>query len=249
MNTEELQWRPAIQGELKASNEVHIWRALLDVTAVQYENLLGFLSADELERAGRFRFERDQKRFIAARGMLRQILGTYLGKDPHELCFEYNFYGKPALATNAGYDTLSFNLSHADAYALYAVTRSAPIGIDIECIRHDVAIREIAQRFFSRRENYALERMEKARRNELFFQYWTRKEALLKAMGAGISFPMEQCDVSQISGSALAPIILTGDKSGGPCWYGQDLFPGCGYAAAITVEGHEWDISCWQYAI
>ncbi|MBZ5859376.1 4'-phosphopantetheinyl transferase family protein [Flavihumibacter profundi] len=249
MDNEELQWRPAIPGELISSNEVHVWRAWLDLTALQYENLLGFLSKDELARAKRFRFERDQKRFIVARGILRQILGRYLGKKPNELVFEYSSQGKPALATYPGCGTLHFNLSHSDGFALYAVTRDRNIGIDIERIRDDAAVDQIARRFYSQGEISSLFRMHIDRRTELFFQYWTRKEAFIKAIGEGISFPMEQCDVSLISGSVLSPIILHSDKIESLRWYGQDLFPGCGYAAAIAVEGTDWDLSFWHYTL
>jgi 4'-phosphopantetheinyl transferase len=249
MDKEELQWHPAISGKLVSSNEVHVWRAWLDVTALQYENLLGFLSTDELARARRFRFEKDQKRFIVARGILRQILGRYLGKKPNELLFEYSSQGKPALATYPGCGTLHFNLSHSDGFALYAVTRDRNIGIDIERIRDDAAVDQIARRFYSQGEISSLFRMHIDRRTALFFQYWTRKEAFIKAIGEGISFPMEQCDVSLISGSVLSPIILHCDKIENLRWYGQDLFPGCGYAAAIAVEGTDWDISCWHYTL
>ena len=249
MNTDELQWRRAIPGELIYSNEVHVWRVFLDLTTLQSESLLGILSADELARAGRLRFERDQKRFIVARGILRKILGRYLGKNPHKLRFEYTSHGKPVLATNSGYDTLSFNLSHSDAFALYAVTRGRNIGIDIERVRDDVAVEQIAQRFFSQGEISSLERIHKNKRSEVFFQYWTRKEAFLKATGEGVSFPMEQCDVSLISGRVLSPITLLGDNRESSCWYGQDLFPGHGYAAAIAVEGGDWDLSCWHYSV
>jgi 4'-phosphopantetheinyl transferase len=102
MNTEKLQWRRAVPGELISSNEVHVWRVFLDTTNFQSESLLETLSADELTRAGKFHFARDQKRFIMARGILRTILGRYLGKKPHLLRFEYTSFGKPVLATNSG---------------------------------------------------------------------------------------------------------------------------------------------------
>ena len=247
MNTDKLQWRRATTKELIHSNEVHVWRVFLDLTTVQIESLTGILSTDELTRAGRFHFEKDQKRFITARGMLRQILGGYLGRPPHELRFEYTTYGKPVLATNAGYDTLRFNLSHSDEFALYAVTRGRNIGIDIERIRDDIDVEQIARRYFSQGEISSLERIHKDKRSEVFFQYWTRKEAFIKATGEGISFPMEQCDVSLISGRGLSPITVLGDNRENPCWYGQDLFPGRGYAAAIAVEGGDWDLSCWHF--
>jgi 4'-phosphopantetheinyl transferase len=236
MNTDELQGCRALPWEMICSNEVHVWRELLDLTSLQSKRLLGILSADELLRAGRFRFERDQKRFIAARGILRMILGRYLGESPHKIHFEYTSKGKPVLANNPGYDTLHFNLSHSDALALYAVTRGRNIGIDIERVRDDVAVEQIAQKFFSQDEISSLERIHKHKRNELFFKYWTRKEAYLKAMGEGISFPMEQIDVSLISERVLSPVIFPGDKTGSPRWFVQDLFPGRGYAAAIAVE-------------
>src|SRR5580765_3338393 len=109
MNTEKLQWRRGVPGELISSNEVHVWRVFIDTTNFQSESLQETLSADELIRAEQFHFEKDQKRFIVARGILRKILGHYLHKKPHELRFEYTSYGKPVLATDDGCDTLSFN--------------------------------------------------------------------------------------------------------------------------------------------
>jgi 4'-phosphopantetheinyl transferase len=243
MNSDEIHWRPANPGEMIYSNEVHVWREFLDLSTLQNKRLLGILSSDELVRAGRLRYERDQKRFIAARGILRIILGRYLGENPQKIHFEYTSNGKPVLANNPGNDTLCFNLSHSDALALYAVTRGRNIGIDIERVRDDVAVEEIAQEFFSQDEISSLERIHKKKRNEVFFRYWTRKEALLKAMGEGISFPMEHFDVSSISGRDLSPIIFSGDKRESPRWYVQDLFPGRGFAAAIAGERGDWDLS------
>jgi 4'-phosphopantetheinyl transferase len=250
MNIEEPQWHRSSPGELIHSNEVHVWRVFLDLTAVQRGSLMRNLSADEVERATRFRFERDQQRFVVARGVLRELLGRYLGEDPHQLRFEYTSYGKPSLATNAGADTLRFNLSHSDAFALYAVTRGRNIGIDIERVRNDCAVGQISRRFFSPGEISSLDMTHGDKRNEMFFQYWTRKEAFLKAIGKGISFPLEGCDVSSISGQVLpSPITFVGDAIESSGWYRQDLFPGCGYVAAIAVEGADWDLSCWHYSI
>jgi 4'-phosphopantetheinyl transferase len=249
MNTDELNWTRSTPRELPGSNEVHVWRVFLDTTTCRHESLREILSADELARASRFRFEIDQNRFIAARGMLRQILGSYLGIEPYKLQFDYTSYGKPALASNEGHVTIRFNLSHSNGFALYGITRGRNIGIDIELVRDDIAAGPIAQRFFSKSEISSLERIHKNKRSGVFFQYWTRKEAFLKAKGEGISFPMEQCDVSLINGKVLSPVTFLGDQSEKSCWYGQDLFPGHGYAAAIVVEGSDWELSCWDYAV
>jgi 4'-phosphopantetheinyl transferase len=249
MSSEELQWRQAVPGKLTNSNVVHVWRVFLDVTTVELESLLGFLSAAELARAERFHFERDQKRFIAARGILRKILGSYLNKHPGKICFEYSSHGKPILAQNPVDDNLCFNLSHSGAFALYAVTRNKKIGIDIEGIRDDVSVGQVAAQFFSQNEISSLEKIEINKRSGLFFQYWTRKEAFLKARGEGISFPMEQCDVSLISGSVLSPVTLKDNNSEISSLYVQDLFPGNGYAAAIAIEDGNCNISCLYYSL
>jgi len=249
MNTDELQWRHAVPRELINSNEVHVWRVFLDVTTVELESLLGFLSVDEVARAGRFHFERDQKRFIAARGILRKILGSYLNKRPEKICFEYSSHGKPMLAHNPGDDNICFNLSHSGAFALYAVTLRKKIGIDIESIRDNVSVEQVAQQFFSQNEIRSLEKIDINKRSELFFQYWTRKEAFLKARGEGISFPMEQCDISLINGRVLSPVTAQDNNREVSRLYVQDLFPGNGYAAAIAIEGGDWNISCLHYSL
>jgi 4'-phosphopantetheinyl transferase len=249
MNKYEPQWRRAIPGEPVYSDQVQVWRVFLDLTELQRESLLGILSADELARADRFRFEKDKRRFIAARGMLRQILGRYLRMNPHKLRFEYTAHGKPVLAAEPGCEAFRFNLSHSGGFALYAVARGRDIGIDIERIRDDVAVGQIARQFFSPGEISSLERLHENKRKEVFFQYWTRKEAFLKATGKGISFPMQQVDVSLISGRVLSPITLLGDKRESSRWYVRDLFPGRGYAAAIAVEGGDCELSCWHYSV
>jgi 4'-phosphopantetheinyl transferase len=249
MSSEELKWCRTVPRKLIYSNEVHVWRVFLDLTSVQIDYLQKILSADELTRVSRFHFEKDQKRFIAARGILRKILGHYLDKNPHDIRFEYTRHGKPMLASESGFDTIGFNLSHSDEFVLYAVTLDQNIGIDIERIRDDVDMDQISQRFFSQGEISSLKQIQKNKCSEVFFQYWTRKEAFLKAMGEGISFPMAQCDVSLINEMGLSPVILSGNNEDNSCWYVQDLFPYRGYAAALAVEKSGSDILYWHYAL
>ena len=249
MNTDELEWRQAVPGKLINSNEVHVWRVFLDVTTVELENLLRFLSVDELARAERFVFEHDQKRFVTARGMLRKILGSYLNKHPGKICFEYGSHGKPMLADDPGDNNICFNLSHSGSLALYAITLRRKIGIDIENIRDDISVGQVARQFFSQNEVSSLEKIDISKRSRLFFQYWTRKEAFLKARGEGISFPMEQCDVSLISGGVLSPVTVQDNNREFSSLYVQDLFPRNGYAAAIAIEDSDCNISCLDYSI
>jgi len=248
MNSEKFQWSQAVPGKFINSDEIHVWRVFLDVTTDEFEKLRESLSVDELARAGRFHFERDRKRFTIARGILRRILGAYLNKHPAKICFEYSVHGKPMLAHNPGDDDIYFNLSHSGAFALYAISLRKKIGIDIESIRDDVSVGQVAQQFFSQNEIRSLEKIDINKRSELFFQYWTRKEAFLKATGEGISFPMDQCDVSLISGGVWSPVIVQDNNRKISSLNVQDLFPGNGYAAAIAVEGGDCNISCWHFS-
>jgi len=249
MNANAQLWHPAVPGKVISSNEVHVWRSFLDMKAYQREDLLKTLSTDETARAERFHFERERNRFIVAHGVLRQLLGSYLGKSPHELRFEYTSHGKPVLDTQFGEDDFNFNMSHSDAFALYAITQGQNVGIDIERLYDNVEVEQIAKRFFSTKEISSLKEIHKNKRNELFFLYWTRKEAFVKVTGEGISFPLEMCDVSSISGRVLSPIKIVGDKRESSRWYGQDLFPGHGYAAAIAVERSDSNIFCRHYSV
>lgn len=230
------------------SNEIHVWRAFPDVSTIDLESMKEILSVDELERARRFHFEKDQRRFIIARGILRKILSSYLGMEPHQIRFEYTSHGKPILAANSASNNLTFNLSHSGRIVLYGISRGGNIGIDIERIKEHLDFWQIAQRFFSPGEISSLERMDKVNQTAGFFQNWARKEAFIKATGKGVSFPLERCDVSLFSESTWSPIILLGDYLESSGWYGQDLFPGHGYAAAIAVEGNNWELSCHEYA-
>src|SRR5215203_3023895 len=114
MNTDELQWPRSIPGKMMSSHEVHVWRVFLDSPEFEIESLLRILSAEELGRVSRFHFEKDKKRFIVARGILRNILSHYLGICPQNILFEYTTQGKPSLASRPGETTLRFNLSHSD---------------------------------------------------------------------------------------------------------------------------------------
>lgn len=228
--------------------EIHVWRASLDLPVAEKRNLNDILSSDELERAGRFRFERDQNRFVMARAILRRLLGRYLEKDPRELRFMYTSHGKPYLENDAGHDTLCFNLSHSGAMVIYAFARKRNIGIDMEEVRHDVMIDPVMQRFFTQEECSMLDSLHESKRIESFFTYWTRKEAFIKATGEGVSFPIEQCDVSGVHEGVLSRIILPKGMSTGEHWHVLDLFPGPGYVAAIAAEGSDWTISCREYA-
>jgi 4'-phosphopantetheinyl transferase len=247
MTSLERLWRPP-PAELRLANaEVHVWRAALDPATSCVEHLQRTLSADESHRAARFHFPMDRRRFIVARGVLRDILGRYRGVQPSALGFRYSAYGKPALVDDADAEGLRFNVSHSHEMALFAVTRGREVGVDIEYLRREIACEEIAEHFFSARERASLRALPAAMKPQAFFNCWTRKEAYIKAHGEGLSLPLDQFDVSLGPGEPVALLATRSDPREVLRWSLQALTPGPGYVAALAVEGQGCQLSCWQW--
>lgn len=177
------------------SREVHVWLADLDAIWAAEPNLLDQLSPDELERAQRFVFEHLRRRFTAAHALLRRTLALYAACDPLALRFTASDFGKPQLTDHSG---LHFNLSHSAAMAAIAVGR-APVGIDIEEVRPMPDMLSLAESFFAATEVHALRQALTAGDHEAFFRCWTRKEAVIKAHGHGLSIPLDAFTVSLAS--------------------------------------------------
>jgi 4'-phosphopantetheinyl transferase len=236
-------WRTPLETLVLDCSEVHVWQATLDQGPSQVHAFLHTLAPDEQARASRLYFKRDQQHFIVARGVLRAILGGYLSRAPESLSFCYGAHGKPALAGPSDGDAIHFNVSHSRGIALYAVTRARQVGIDVEHIRFDLAVAEIAERFFSRREVAMLLELPTEARREAFFRCWTRKEAYIKALGEGLSVPLDQIDLPPGPGEPHAQL----DASAAARWSLQELTPAPGYAASLAVEGNDWRLVCWRW--
>ena len=226
---------------------MHVWRVALNYDPSQIDGLLHSLAENEQARAGKFYFPIDRERFIVARGVLREILGLYLNRAAKSVSFRYGSHGKPALAWESGGNTIHFNMSHSHGVALYAVTRSREIGIDLEFIREDFEVEPLAERFFSRCEIATLRALPISLRKYAFFLCWTRKEAYIKARGAGLSLPLDQFDVSLIPGEPAALLRTQANPDEALRWSLQELSIGPGYVSALAVEGHGWSLSCWQW--
>jgi 4'-phosphopantetheinyl transferase len=217
--------------------EVHVWRLSLDVAVEPFRKLL---QPDELDRANRFYFEKDRKRFAIARGFLRVLLGRYLQSDPKSLMFSYGDYGKPALNETS----LRFNMSHSGSVALYAVTEGREIGVDVEQVRADFTNDDVARRFFSPYEVECLQALPGEDRVEAFFRCWTRKEAYIKATGRGLSQPLDGFDVTL--GPAKSAALLRNDDGTHERWTMAGIDVGPGYAGALVVEGQITSIHFWN---
>jgi 4'-phosphopantetheinyl transferase len=228
-------------------DEVHVWRAALDVDPGSLETLEKTLALDERTRSAQFRFAKDRRHFIAARGILRDILARYLHRDPASLEFSYNAFGKPALAGESDRSRLHFNLSHSKGFALFAVAQGREVGVDVERTQTDLNWEGVARRYFSHREIAALASLPPGQRCEAFFRCWTRKEAYVKAKGGGLSIPLDQFDTS--IGPASTAVLLGAEDDSGEAsrWILKDLDPVPGYSAALAVAGYGWQLECWQW--
>jgi 4'-phosphopantetheinyl transferase len=130
-------------------DRLHVWCASLEISSLQLGELERTLDDSEITRANKFYFERDRRRFVAARGMLRAILANYLETTPSALRFSYNEFGKPSLEGSAEIRDLRFNVSHSGGLVLIAVALARDVGVDIEMINPSVRTDEVARSFFS----------------------------------------------------------------------------------------------------
>jgi len=166
--------------------EVHVWWTRLEQHRHDIDDFIEILSPDERMRAGGYHFDRDRMRFIVRRALLRIILARYLGLSPGKLQFDYGPCGKPEIHCVVGLP-LSFNLSHADGFAVFAVTAEGTLGVDVERIRPLQDIPAIAKRFLPAEEANSISHLTGHAQLEYFLRCWTRKEALAKATGQGIA--------------------------------------------------------------
>ncbi len=232
-----------------ASDEVHTWCASLDVPPETSARLYAALTPDERTRSARFRFERDQQRFIVARGVLRDLLGRYLQTQPGRISYVYNAFGKPDLSPEFG-GRLKFNLSHSAGLALIAIATASNVGVDLEYIRAQSDYAEIARRFFAAAEVDQLIALPDHLYAEAFISCWTKKEAYLKACGDGLAIALNSFSVPLTTDPAHSPVDLYVPSNGivpAKRWSFYTLQPAPGYIGALAIEGSRWRLSQWQW--
>jgi 4'-phosphopantetheinyl transferase len=236
---------PIISGTLQIDlrpGEVHVWSISLDQPATRLNLLSQTLSADELERAGRFRFKRDRDRFTAARATLRAILARYLGSDPASVTFTYGPQGKPAVDAGTEGVELGFNLTHSEELALVGVTIGRPIGVDLEVVRPFEDVKDVTARIFSARELAEFQSLAPSQQKPAFFSAWTRKEAVVKATGLGFSTDVAEVEVTFAPDVPARLVSLHGDAEAAAGWTLRELGTAPRYAAAVALRGPILDI-------
>ena len=215
---------------------VDVWTAPLDVGPPVLELLVASLSAAERARAARFRFPDDARRFSAARGWLRHILGAELGASPATVPLT-DGNGKPRLI---GRPAPCCNVSHARELALIAVA-DREVGVDVEHADAGVRGLEATTVACTPTEMAALGRLAPADRADAFLCRWTAKEAYLKARGVGLALPPSLVEVGTAPGGAASPVRVTGAAEP-PRWWVRQLRPAPGYVGAVAAEGSDWEV-------
>lgn len=246
---------PAGGPDLPGEGEIHVWAVPLDPPAERVARLEPLLADDERARADRFRFHRHRRRYAVGRGALRTLLGRYLGHDPRRIVFRYGPNEKPYLDAPrgpAGGPELHFNLSNSSELAVIAVTLGSEVGADVEKLRPMPDALTISERFFSAGERRVLASVGEAERDRAFFHCWTRKEAYLKAVGTGITVPLDRFDVTLAPGEPPRMLAMEGDAKRAAGWALFHLEPAAGYLGAVAIEGggggrRDWRLAGWRW--
>lgn len=226
------------------SSTVQLWRIRLDAPEEIHARLVTLLSQDERERAGRFYFPHLRTRFTAGRAALRVLLGAQLGSDPSALQFAYTQHDKPYLPGSR----LRFNVSHADGLALIAIAIRREVGVDLEHVRPRIDEDQIAHRFFSAAEVADYLAVPEAQRQQAFYNCWTRKEAYIKAIGEGLSFPLDQFRVSLAPDAPPRLIEVIPSPAEADRWKLLHIEPGRGFTGALIAEGQDWSLEAYDFS-
>ncbi|MEX0641329.1 MAG: 4'-phosphopantetheinyl transferase superfamily protein [Pirellulales bacterium] len=227
-----------------AGDEAHIWSVPLDDPRITWTKLMAVLAADERERAERFRLDDARRRFVTARAALRRLLGEYLQMSPAEVAFDYDANGKPRLKHSAEAFNLQFNLAHSGELALVAVARGCEVGVDVERLREVNHWREIAERYFHPRELDEIVASPPAEQLAAFMRCWTGKEAVLKALGTGVTRPLDFFvgDSQPDAGTWLDVPAAAGSTA--RCWL-LPLAPAADYIGAMASVGAQRRPRCF----
>lgn len=228
---------PVREGQrLVDPDRVAVWWLRLDrIPEGAWRRLEDLLSEQERERAARFRFERDRHTYIAAHALCRGLLSYCCGSDPRSWRFSVEDHGKPELILSAGRPRLRVNLSHTRGLAAAALTVEHDIGIDVEWLQRDALTESLANRVFTERERQQLEAAPETVKTDVFLQFWTLKEAYVKAIGKGLSQPL---DAFSFDLDALQ-ICFRDDGVGNPNdWLFKQCRPGDAHLMALAVHHH-----------
>ncbi len=222
------------------NDEVHVWCIKLCEESLLIQSVYSTLSEDERERAARFRCSSLQAAFILSRAILRALLAQYCDRTPSDIVFAYGQQGKPFLADRAC--SIRFNMSHSGGIAAYALNVGRKIGVDIEQHRSLPDMEQIAGRFFSPLEYGELMGVAVPEREVAFFNCWVRKEAYVKALGGGLSIPLDSFQVTLAPGRPSALVDVRHNGAEARDWSIHEFSPMPGYSGAVAFRNRRCDV-------
>ena len=238
-----MMWLNPPDNLILSEDEAHIWRVDLDLNESSQGSFLKLLSSDEKNRAQKFRFNKDSQNFIVARGILRSLIGRYLDTNPAEISFHYSEFGKPGIANNS----LKFNISHSQNLALFAFTKKFNVGVDVEFVNPNFEVKDIATKFFSANEIMNLLALPEQEQTLGFFNCWTRKEAFIKAVGEGLSFPLDKFEVSLEPNKPAKLLATDWDQKAVSRWSLYSISPGANFVGSLAIEGMIEKVKFWDW--
>ena len=234
------QWSCTSDGPILSSDQVHIWSISYEWLGANSTCFAQTISWDERARAERYRFLEDRSRFVIRRGILRMILGRYLSVEPSHIKLDYGPYGKPHLAGEFDSDSLQFSLAYSHELVVYAFARKCQVGIDVERIQPLPDIEQISAQFFTTRENRKINELDGLAKLLAFYHCWTRKEAYVKAIGAGLTYPMNQLEVSVDPNEPAQLLWAEKHPQAATQWSLKSFAPADDYVSALAIKGHQW---------
>ena len=222
-----------------------------------HEACFATLSLKEKRRAERFVFERHRRRYIFAHGLLRVALSSFLPQvEPSDWSFVANRYGRPFISAPAFARAVYFSLSHTEGCVACAVSNCEAVGIDVERIQERRSLLTIARSNFSPEEIEALRVLPPSDLVDRFFDYWTLKEAYLKARGTGLNFPLNQFSILISSGQQIGIRLMPGMTEDSQRWRFMKSAPsprhrlavadGSGVANGLPVVVRPWPVHRMQ---
>jgi 4'-phosphopantetheinyl transferase len=230
-------WHQTAEIPVLGQFDIHIWRINLARPFSDVERLIFFLSPAERERAARFCFVQNQRRFIIRRSILRQLLAAGRKTSPETISIKFTAHGKPFVSDQEGSYNLRFSCSHSADLALVAISRGVELGVDLEQQRFLADAEDLARSHFSRREFYELAGLPQSLKTVGFFNCWTRKEAFVKAIGLGLSFPLNRFSVSLAPDKPATILDVADSPAVVNQWEMIAFEAGADYSAAIVSEG------------
>jgi 4'-phosphopantetheinyl transferase len=239
-------WRTPSTPDL-GPDDVHLWRAGLAESPARLAHLAVVLDDEERRRAEGFFTAQLRNRFLAGRGILREVLAGYVALRPEQVRFRYGPNGKPELARGQGSDSLRFNLSHTADHLVIAVCYGRSVGVDIESVDRSAVLADLSERILSGRERAWLVGQDGSDQPTAIVRLWARKEALVKGVGLGLGLPIRSIDALGACGpTGLTEVTRV--RSYHAEWSLRDFDPAPGLVGALALESGRPKVTTWTFS-